>query len=93
MSSPGHEGSITRVSKTPLFMRRTVVDVAVAERGAPVDEVRFSQTPPRVSRPGSMVPPFRLKGAGLMSTGGLVPTPGREKIRNSPGASSTSALM
>ena len=93
MLSPGHAGSITRVSKTPLFIRRTVVDEAVADRVAPVAEGKLSQKPPRVSRPCSMMPPVRLKGAGRVSTGGLVPTPGREKILNSPGVRSTPAPM
>ena len=91
-SSPGQAASITRVSNTPLFMSRTVADVVVADKGAPAVLVRFIQTPPRVSRPCCIAPPIRLKGSGLISLT-VVPAPGREKTRNSPGFSRISALM
>ena len=73
-------------------MSRTVEDVAVADKGAPAVLVRFIQTPPRVSRPDCIDPPVRLKAIGLRLLG-VVPAPGSEKTRNSPGVSRTSAGM
>jgi hypothetical protein len=90
MSSPGQAESMTRVSKAPLAVSRTVVEVAVADNGDPAELVRFSQTPPRVSKPDSMLPPMRLKAAGAMVLA-EVPDPGREKTLNSPGLSRISA--
>ena len=92
ISSPGQEDSITRVSKTPLFIRLTVVVVVVAESVAPAALVRFIQTPPRVSRPDCIDPPVRPKAIGLRLLS-VVPAPGSEKSRNSPGVSKTSACM
>ena len=90
MSSPGQAGSITRVSNTPLCVSRTIVDEAVAESGAPEALVSLIQTPPRLLTPAVMAPPILVKATGPIVLG-VEPSPGREKTRNSPGLSTTSA--
>ena len=92
ISSPGHEESITRVSYSPCFSSCTVLVGAAAETVAPSAVVRFIQTPPRVSSPGSMLPPVSWKFAGPMLLG-VVPVLRKENTRSSPGASRISAGM